>query len=1072
MVAVVQPRFDVFVSHNWVDMDKGVRAFADRLEQLGLRVFVDDRSIETFEPITEKVNAGIAASLALISWFSEDYPRSRACQLELKAAYVSAQAAGEVADRVLVLNPVKGSFGHIHPTTLRDALIPLVDDAPEAIVAKVEKLRARRAEPLGSLAALREPTWLPQRRLGSTRFVGRMVEQWDLHERLQAGRTAQTSREPTREEVALVGFGGSGKSLLAEEYAHSFGAAYPGGIYALSAAGAAPGSESALLDQLIMIAGLLGVSLDDKPDPDLLRHLVGEKLAEGERALWLVDDVPEGLTAAEAQAWAAPHAQAATLITTRSGDYAAFARVQLDVLDEASAIQLLTAGNEPAAAEEKEAARVIAVELLGRYAQAVDVAGCQIRLRQGASAYREFVNRARTGSTIDRLEHAAELTGELPNGHEASIVKTLWDAIEPLDEDARDLLRLASQLAVEPIDLELAAQITNREGETAAAAADRIDGALSGIERTSLGRATVTPANESAYLVHTLIAATGQHIDTVPERTGSFRAKAVTILQAWLADNAGRFHDQTRAPELQSRLTHARRLAANLGATDDPSVTDLASWVARVDYMRGLYGPARRLGQEVLEAKERLLGGEHPSTLTAKGNLAATMQALGELDGARGLQEEVLEAEKRLLGDDDLSTLASQSNLAQTLRELGELDGARRLQEDVLEREERLLGGDHPETLASKGNLAQTLWALGDLDRARRLQEEALEALERLLGGDHPDTLTAKNNLAATLVALGELDGARRLNEEVLEARERLLGGEHPDTLISRGNLAQTLSELGDLNRARRLQEEVLEARERVLGTEHVETLRSKSNLAGTLVRLGELDGARRLQEEVLEARARLLGGEHPDTLTSKSILAQTLSELGDLDGARRLQEEALEAQESRLGPEQRGVLVSKTGLAVTLYRQGDLYGARRLLAEVVGAQERLLGGEHPDTLTSKGNLAAILAQLGDLNGARRLLEEVVGAQERLLGGEHPDTLTSKGNLAAILAQLGDLNGARRLLAEVVGAQERLLGGEHPDTLTSKGNLAETLVALGDLDGARRLQEELLQARKSPAAED
>jgi Glutamate-cysteine ligase family 2(GCS2) len=44
--------------------------------------------------------------------------------------------------------------------------------------------------------------------------------------------------------VALVGFGGMGKSLLAEEYAYSFGPAYPGGIYAVA------GDESVLLDHL------------------------------------------------------------------------------------------------------------------------------------------------------------------------------------------------------------------------------------------------------------------------------------------------------------------------------------------------------------------------------------------------------------------------------------------------------------------------------------------------------------------------------------------------------------------------------------------------------------------------------------------------------------------------------------------------------------------------------------------------------------------------------------------------------------------------------------------------------
>ena len=1020
----------MFLGHNSVDKDRGVRAFADRLGQLGLRVFVDERLIDDYELITEKVNNAITGSLTFVAWYSEEYPARRACQLELKAAYVSAEAAGEVADRILVVNPVETSFDHIHPATLRDAKIPPVDAAPAAILARVEKLQARQAGPFGSLARLDPPPWLPQRGLGSARFVGRVVEQWELHERLQAGRRSQTSREPTREEVALVGFGGSGKSLLAEEYAHSFGAAYPGGIYALSAAGAAPGRESALLDQLLMIAGLLGVGLDDKPDPDLLRHRVGEKLAENERALWLVDDLPEGLAAGEARAWAAPHEQAATLITTRSTSYTAFAQVRLEMLDEASAIELLTAGDEPGSEEEREAARVIAVELLGCYAQAVDVAGAQIRLRQGDSAYRDFLRRSRESSPVDRLEHAAQITGQLPNGHETSIVSTLRDAIESLEEDARDLLRLASQLAVEPIDLDLAAQITSRNEETADEAADRLDLALSSLEHASLARPNVTPANESAYLVHTLIAATAQHIDIHPERTASLRERAIEILGYWLAANADIFYDQTHTTDLQSRVSHARHLTANLTTTDEPNLATLAAMVASLDYERGSYGPARRLQEEVVEAQARLLGREHPDTLASKNNLAGTLRALGDLDGARRLQEEVVEAQERLLGGENQETLNSKNNLAGTLRALGDLAGARRLEEEVLTARERLFGGEHPDTLTSKNNLAGTLEALGDLEGARRLREEVLEAQERLLGGEHPATLTSKNGLAGTLRALGDLDGARRLEEEVVAARERLLGGEHPDTLTSKNGLAVMLWELGDLDGARRLQEEVVEAQERLLGGEHPSMLTSKNNLAAMLRELGDLAGSRGLLEEVVAAQERLLGGEHPSTLASKNNLAEVLRALGDLDGARRLQE------------------------------------------EVVAAQERLLGREHPDTLTSKNNLAGTLYALGDLAGSRFLVEEVFEAQERLLGGEHPDTLTSKLNLAVMLRELGDLDGSRRLQEEVLEARERLLGVEHPDTLTSKNFLAGTLRELGDLDGARRLEEEVVAAQERSPAEE
>jgi hypothetical protein len=58
-----------------------------------------------------------------------------------------------------------------------------------------------------------------------------------------------------------------------------------------------------------------------------------------------------------------------------------------------------------------------------------------------------------------------------------------------------------------------------------------------------------------------------------------------------------------------------------------------------------------------------VLGDEHPNTLTSMNNLAATLGAQGDLDGARGLEEQVLAARRRVLGDQHPDTLTSINNL-------------------------------------------------------------------------------------------------------------------------------------------------------------------------------------------------------------------------------------------------------------------------------------------------------------------------------------------------------------------------------------------------------------------------
>jgi hypothetical protein len=362
---------------------------------------------------------------------------------------------------------------------------------------------------------------------------------------------------------------------------------------------------------------------------------------------------------------------------------------------------------------------------------------------------------------------------------------------------------------------------------------------------------------------------------------------------------------------------------------------------ARIDWWRKLADLWKRHQPEGARSLDTLSG------------LAAMLHAQGRFGEAEEVERQILESSERVLGSDHPDTLSSMNNLAQTLYAKGDRARAQELQEQVVEAMARLQGKEHPDTLTSTNNLAQTLKAQGDLARAQELEKQVLETRARLQGKEHPDTLMSMNNLAQTLKAQGSLARAHELQEQVLEARARLLGKEHPDTLTSMNNLAQTLKAQGDLARAHELQEQVVEAMARLLGKEHPNTLTSMNNLAQTLYAQGDLAGARRLQEQVLEARARLLGKGHPNTLTSMNNLAQTLYAQEDLAGARKLQEQVVEAMTRLLGKKHPNTLTSMLNLAQMLQTEGDLAGAEQLYRLALEGRKRsVLGADHPDTPT------------------------------------------------------------------------------------------------------------------------
>ena len=254
--------------------------------------------------------------------------------------------------------------------------------------------------------------------------------------------------------------------------------------------------------------------------------------------------------------------------------------------------------------------------------------------------------------------------------------------------------------------------------------------------------------------------------------------------------------------------------------------------LATVATEAGDFGDAIEILKDATEESGRLLGADHPDTLSSRNNLANAYQDAGRLNDATPLLEKTLTDRERLLGPNHPDTLTSRNNLALTYQDAGRLNDATPLLEETLTTREELLGPNHPHTLTSRNNLAAAYRAAGRLNDAIPFFEETLEALTRVLGPNHPDTLRSRNSLAIAYRAAGRLNDATPLLEETLTTREELLGPNHPHTLGSRNNLALAYQEAGRLNDAIPLLEETLKARTRILGPNHPHTLNSRNNLA------------------------------------------------------------------------------------------------------------------------------------------------------------------------------------------------------------------------------------------------
>ncbi|KIN03538.1 hypothetical protein OIDMADRAFT_177691 [Oidiodendron maius Zn] len=288
-------------------------------------------------------------------------------------------------------------------------------------------------------------------------------------------------------------------------------------------------------------------------------------------------------------------------------------------------------------------------------------------------------------------------------------------------------------------------------------------------------------------------------------------------------------------------LVHALyALESNLIDKYDEIRINLAWKVGLCLYSDGRYNEAEVLFAEVMEMRKKVLGAEHPNTLTSIANLASTYRNQGRWTEAEELGVQVMETRKTVLGAEHLDTLTSMNNLALIYRNQGRWKEAEELHTQVMETRKRVLGTEHLHTLASMNNLASMYWNQGRWTEAEELNIQVMEMTERVLSREHPYTLTAMNNLASTYRNQGRWKEAEKLEVQVMETSKRVLGAEHPDTLSSIGNLALTYINQGRWKEAEELSMQVMETRRRVLGTEHPDTLIVGTAVPGTtdLVRL------------------------------------------------------------------------------------------------------------------------------------------------------------------------------------------------------------------------------------------
>lgn len=198
-------------------------------------------------------------------------------------------------------------------------------------------------------------------------------------------------------------------------------------------------------------------------------------------------------------------------------------------------------------------------------------------------------------------------------------------------------------------------------------------------------------------------------------------------LEEWTTIVVQRLEEEYPYPDHENRKTwtgclpHGQALLDIDGAINTERVSKILRKIAGSYDQLGKYSEAERLYRQNLDISERVLGREHPDTLTSMNNLALTLDYQGKHEEAEKINRQTLEISERVLGKEHPDTLTSMHNLASTLSDQGKDKEAEKLFRQTLELREKVLGREHPRTLDTLNGLVYFLRKQGKYDEAEEI---------------------------------------------------------------------------------------------------------------------------------------------------------------------------------------------------------------------------------------------------------------------------------------------------------------------------------------------------------------
>jgi tetratricopeptide (TPR) repeat protein len=617
-----------------------------------------------------------------------------------------------------------------------------------------------------------------------------------------------------RHAVALRGPAGTGKSLLALEYAHQMRTS---GRYQLVGWVRAD-SPTAIAKGLAALAPLLGLRSDGKASEVAAR--VVTVLRSRRDWLMVFDDArkPRDLEAV----W--PGEGGHVLITSRNPRWSRWAvPMDLGEFSRAESVRFLC---ERSGSEDAEAAADLAEELSDlplALAQAADY------IEKRSMTIRGYLELYRDPAEGPTLRDAGLDAAEYP----ASVARVLLSRFRQLSREhpaAAELLWLFAFFDPDDIDLDLLSEGRKVTGDVLA----RMLGDQ--LERTkaadALAAANLAKIQADGHLRVSRLVQTVARDKLDDDQAAKWATRALDLTKAVVPCEPA---DHRSWPAYASLAPHIKAIAEHMGS--HPVLTDKISLLRSL----GIYFSASKQLDEARATFEQALVINGTALEDAKtlDNLAIAQWQRGELGAARASNDQALAAFLATCGHDDPETARSFGNQGVIQLALGDIPAAKSSFQEALAIFQAAYGPAHPDVARTRGNLGIIQLALGEFAAAKSSFEETLAILAAASGTDHLDVANNLMNLSIAQRELGSLEDARASLIRALAIFRGAYGPRHPMVATAMAHLGVLQQRSREFRAAYANIKQALVIFREVYGPDHQELIKTLINLG--ILRQGKI---------------------------------------------------------------------------------------------------------------------------------------------------------------------------------------------------------------------------------------